>query len=117
LHIFSLKKRSDFQIITASGNKAVAKSMIVFVSKNKQPNDIASVRLGFIVSKKNGNAVARNRIKRRLKAVAKKILPSTASMGGTDVVILARKEALERDFKDLSNDLVYTLKKCGYYQK
>lgn len=70
------------------------------------------VRVGFTVSKKVGNAVARNRARRRLKAAADEILPAYA-LPGLDLVVIGRKETLTRPYSLLLQDLRYALKRVG----
>jgi ribonuclease P protein component len=111
--ILSIKKRVDFQRITNEGTKSFAKSMIIFICNDNNLNDNL-LQLGLIVSKKNGNAVKRNRIKRRLRAAVKALKSNSYPMP-KELVILAKKEILDRDFKTLTNDLIYTLKKCNYH--
>lgn len=65
-------------------------------------------RVGFTASKKVGNAVARNRAKRRLRALAQAVLPISA-YECTDYVLIARPVTLTRDFADLTKDLAQTL--------
>ncbi|MGH6862046.1 MAG: ribonuclease P protein component, partial [Phyllobacterium sp.] len=61
-------------------------------------------RVGFTVTRKNGNAVVRNRIKRRLReAVRVNVADDMAS--GTDYVIVARRDALNAPFADLTREL------------
>ncbi|MGL4322416.1 MAG: ribonuclease P protein component [Beijerinckiaceae bacterium] len=57
----------------------------------------APARFGLTVTKKIGNAVVRNRIKRRLRGLIQ-VLPDTAAAAGCDHVLFARREALTRDF-------------------
>lgn len=69
----------------------------------------AKVRYGLTASKKIGNAVIRNRVRRRLRAVAEEILPH-AQLPPCDVVIIARpKITLTRSFDDLKQDLRWSL--------
>ncbi len=63
-----------------------------------------TVRLGFTASKKIGNAVARNRAKRRLRAAAHALLP-LSGRAGHDYVLVARAGILARDFAALKNDI------------
>ncbi|WP_439271777.1 ribonuclease P protein component [Pseudochrobactrum sp. HB0163] len=65
-------------------------------------------RIGFTVTKKNGNAVIRNRIRRRLKAAAR--LNEAAMAAQTDYVIVGRKEALNAPFCALTKELAKRLK-------
>lgn len=69
-----------------------------------------ALRVGFTCSKKVGNAVARNRAKRRLRAVAAAILP-TSAMPGYDYVLIGRQETLRRPFALLLQDLQTALKR------
>lgn len=62
------------------------------------------MRVGFTVSKKVGNAVERNRVRRRLRVVAADVLPHRAH-AGRDYVIIGRRTALTRAFGDLKRDL------------
>lgn len=64
----------------------------------------AAIRVGFTVTKKIGNAVVRNRMKRRLRALARAILPS-AGLAGADYVLIGRAGGVERDFQALSEEL------------
>ena len=63
-----------------------------------------AIRVGFTASRKIGNAVARNRARRRLKAAAQQVLP-LFGLPGNDYVLVARRETLERPFGDLLGDL------------
>ena len=62
------------------------------------------VRVGFTVSRKVGNAVARNRVRRRLREIARMVIPGEAR-SDLDYVMVGRQGALTRDFADLRREL------------
>jgi len=68
------------------------------------------VRVGFTVSRKVGNAVIRNRVRRRLREVARLVIPEQA-ISQLDYVLVGRQAALDRDFVALQRDLVEALKR------
>ena len=69
-----------------------------------------SVRVGFTVSRKVGNAVVRNRVRRRLREVARQVIPAQARPD-LDYVLVGRQAALKRDFATLRQELVEALKR------
>lgn len=71
-----------------------------------------AMRLGLTVSKKVGNAVVRNRMRRRLRALARAMLPE-AGIAGADHVLIGRKGAIERPFASLEGDLRQALAKVA----
>ncbi len=75
----------------------------------------ARLRVGITVSRKVGNAVARNRARRRLRAVARETLPGQA-MPGHDYVLIGRKGTLSRPYDALRGDLEGALAKLGLRQ-
>jgi ribonuclease P protein component len=64
----------------------------------------AGMRLGLTVSRKVGNAVTRNRMKRRLRELARQVLP-TCGFSGADHVMIGRSEGIERPFELLMQEL------------
>jgi len=75
------------------------------------PADLAlpAVRVGFTVSRKVGNAVIRNRVRRRLREVARLEIPQARS--DLDYVLVGRQGAIARDFAALRRELVEALKR------
>ncbi len=67
-------------------------------------------RVGFTCTKKLGNAVVRNRIRRRMKEAARLVMPLVAKPGH-DYVLIARVGALTRDFEALKKDIIGALAK------
>lgn len=70
------------------------------------------MRIGYTVTKKIGNAVVRNRMKRRLRALAAELLPS-AGRRGADHVLIGRAGGIERDFALLQAELTKALNKVA----
>ncbi|MCB1681407.1 MAG: ribonuclease P protein component [Alphaproteobacteria bacterium] len=107
-----LKKRADF-LKMRNGRKWVSHGLILQVCDN----ELGIKRIGFTVSKKvHKSAVRRNRIKRRLRAVAADILPLCAR-DGVDYVLIGREQTATRPYQLLQNDLKWCLKKTGYLQQ
>ena len=81
-------------------------------ARRRQPDEPhTGIRVGFTCSKKVGNAVARNRAKRRLREVARALLPEHGKPGW-DYVLIGRPDVnATRDFTDLKSDLVNALNK------
>ena len=103
-----ITKRSDF--IQASHAKRFGVKGFLLQARNRNDDDQA-IRVGFTCSKKVGNAVARNRAKRRLREITNLILISSAKKGW-DYVLIGKKEVTaSRDFIKLKNDLTYALQK------
>jgi len=76
-----------------------------FVLLVRQRGDGSSdMRLGITVTRKIGNAVVRNRMKRRFRALAREILP-TEGVAGADHVLIGRASGVERDFGELKREL------------
>ena len=71
-----------------------------------------AMRAGFTVTKKIGNSVIRNRLKRRLRALARAVLPG-AGVAGADHVLIGRGDGLTRAFAVLDADLRKALAKCS----
>lgn len=69
-----------------------------------------TLRLGITVTRKIGNAVVRNRMKRRFRALARAILPE-AGVAGADHVLIGRAGGVERDFATLGGELRKALAK------
>lgn len=110
----TMKTRPDY-LRAAQGRRQGTGSFLL--QGRARGDDSAVVRVGFTASKKIGNAVARNRAKRRLRALAREILPAVAQPGW-DYVIVAKPEAtITRVFQDMRTDLLTALRSVHRGQK
>ena len=73
-------------------------------------DDSPAMRVGYTVTKKIGNAVVRNRMKRRLRALAAELLPASG-VRGADHILIGRAGGVERDFATLRAELSKALAK------
>jgi ribonuclease P protein component len=107
--IATLTKRRDF--LAANGGKRAPMPGFVLLVKTRGDGD-ATMRIGYTVTKKIGNSVVRNRIKRRFRALAREVLPHSGIVGA-DHVLIGRSDGLTRDFAQLKADLAKALAKVA----
>ena len=77
-----------------------------------RPNDAGTMRFGITVIKKIGNAVVRNRMKRRFRELVRDLLP-TDGLPGHDHVLIGRDGGVERDFAQLRTELQAALARAA----
>lgn len=105
--VIHLKKRPDFLRIAKTGRKVVKSGFILQALPRKEsPSENCGdfIRIGYTASKKVGNAVCRNRAKRRLRALCSSLL-SLEGEPGCDYVIIARYKTASCSYEKLHNDL------------
>lgn len=103
-----MKTRPQF-LAAARGRRQGTSSMLVQARNRK--DDGPEVHVGFTCSKKVGNAVMRNRAKRRLREVARMVLPDVAKPGWDYVLIGKHGATVDVPFDQLLRDLRYALRK------
>jgi ribonuclease P protein component len=101
-----LRQRADF-LAVANGARA---NGTAFVLQARARDDAGPVRIGFTVTKKNGNAPQRNRIRRRLRELVKR-LDVISMRPHHDYVLVGRRAALDRDFAAMLDDLRSALRR------
>ncbi len=102
-----IKKRSDF--LAANRGKRYATPGFVLLVKDRQ-DDQPEIRLGITITKKVGNAVVRNRMRRRFRALAREMLAEKGK-AGADHILIGRDGGIERDFGELRTDMAKALDK------
>ncbi len=104
-----LKKRPEFLRAASSGKKAAVGGVVLQALVR---SDDLPARLGFTVTKKVGNAVVRNRTRRRLKEAARLLL-ARRPVTGVDLVLIGRDSTRKRNFIALQGDIGRALERTG----
>ena len=99
---YRLQKNKAFQYVYHRGRSASCRDLVLLAAKGR------GLQVGFSVSKKVGNAVTRNKVKRRLRECFR---PHLGDVKNGLYVIVARPAAAEATFDTLRKDVVYLLKK------
>ena len=106
---YRIKRNSDFQAIYKNGKSVANRQFVVYTYKNR---DLKHFRLGISVSKKLGNAVTRNRIKR---AIRENFKVHKQNIIAKDIIVIARQPAKDMNTLEIQSSLEHVLKICLLY--
>lgn len=104
-----LTRRAEFLKVAATGLRIATHGLVLQIRRR---DDADLARLGFTVTKKVGNAVVRNRTRRRLREAARLLLQDSPVVGA-DLVLIGRDSTRSRRFVDLTDDLRRSLRRGG----
>lgn len=99
-----IKKRKEFVAVALNGVSAVTCGLVL----QMLPQTKTGVRIGYTTTKKLGNAVVRNRIRRRLRALTDTVFKKISVRNG-DYVLIGRKASFDRPFHALEKDLIFAV--------
>jgi ribonuclease P protein component len=105
-----LQKRADF-LAANSGLRVARGGVVLLVRPNAGAAGVNVLRFGITVTKRIGNAVVRNRMKRRLRALVREVLPRHG-LAGHDHVLIGRESGVERDFATMRAELLTALERA-----
>ena len=92
---FTLKQNSDFRRLYAKGRSSANRFLALYCRRNGRGVN----RMGYTVSAKLGGAVVRNRVRRRLREIARLNMPALKT--GWDIVVVARSRAVDASYAEL----------------
>ncbi|WP_455684460.1 ribonuclease P protein component [Thomasclavelia sp.] len=101
---YRVKKNEDFSHIIKQKQSLANRSFIIYYLKN----DLKHARIGISVSKKLGNAVVRNKIKRQVRVIIQQTIDFNDNY---DYIVIVRNKYLDLDFKSNLDELKYLYKK------
>lgn len=106
---YSLKRNKEFQRVYRTGKSQGSKTVVLVHNRGRQ----GALRVGFSVSKKVGNAVVRNRVKRRMREAFRLMLSDVAR--GHNLIFIARETAANESFLGLSKTIAYLMRKADLF--
>ncbi|MGD6793870.1 ribonuclease P protein component [Metabacillus indicus] len=101
-----IKKNEDFQKVFKQGKSMANRQFVIYMLNQPEEKEF---RLGLSVSKKIGNAVTRNRVKRLVRQVFLEEKDSLKT--GMDYIVIARKPASEMDYHEVKSSLLHLFRK------
>jgi ribonuclease P protein component len=106
-----LKQRAEYLRVAGTRRRYAAPGVVVQLYRRPAgTSDADEIRYGITASRRVGNAVVRNRVRRRLRAAAEQVLPAMAAQG-CDYVLVGRQATAKRPFGDLIGDLKTALRR------
>jgi len=107
-----ITKRAEYLLVASADRRWVTPAFVLQALPPEDGDSSAAPQVGFTTSKKVGNAVMRNKARRRLKEAAREVFKASGGKGWRYVVI-ARRAAVDTNFTKLVTDLKWALKKLS----
>lgn len=111
VRLVTLRNRPDFLRAARAARRAMPGFVLQFRQRVSDEINPHTIRCGFTCSKKVGNAVARNRAKRRLRAIARDVLPKSGQPGWDYVLIGRANKTADHPYGDMVDDLTRALER------
>jgi ribonuclease P protein component len=108
---FRIKKNEDFQTVFKHGKSIANRQFVIYMLQKPEEREF---RIGLSVSKKIGNAVTRNRVKRLIRQVF--LEEKHRIVSGSEFIIIARKPAADMNYHEVKSSLNHLFRKAKIYQ-
>ena len=102
--IYRLRSNMEFKKAYSGGKSYWNRNLVLYVRKN----DVGNTRVGYSITKKIGNSVVRNKIRRRMKEIYR--LKFDGIKAGYDLIIIPKKNVVDISYRDLESAMVHILK-------
>lgn len=109
-HSDSLRRKKEFRYTYRAGKSCSGRLLSLVYAKNR----ISDVKIGFSVSKKIGNAVVRNRVKRRMREAVTPLIPRIR--GGMNMIFIAREPMIDAPFLSIREGMTAQLIRAGLWK-
>lgn len=109
---YRLKKKQDFRQVFRCGQSKANRQFVVYYRQRTEPSHF---RLGISVSRKVGNAVIRNRVRRLVKEIVRGWADDLRM--DRDLVVIARRPAATLDYQQMSRSLRHALKRANCFRR
>lgn len=104
---FSLKRNKTFRYVYRKGRSIPSKLLVMIYNKSRT----GMVKVGFSVSKRIGNSVTRNRVKRRLREAFRPLIPDITP--GYDIIFIARDAVKDAELTEIAGAMQSQLRRAG----
>jgi ribonuclease P protein component len=107
--IFRLRSNMEFKRVYSGGKNYWNRNLVLYVKKN----NVGNTRVGYSITKKIGNSVVRNKIRRRMKEIYR--LNFSSIRGNYDLIFIPKKNVVDISYKELESAMLHILKLAGVF--
>jgi ribonuclease P protein component len=105
-----IRTQADFSAVRRKGRRIECHAFRFFGLKKESDGSIEEIRLGVVASRRVGNAVVRNRLKRRIREIFR--LNQEKIMRGVDIVVVLRASAFQLEYKELEERFLHAVERA-----
>ena len=108
-----LRKNTEFNRVYKFGKNYWNRNLVIYVCKRENESD--PTRIGYTITKKIGNAVMRNKIRRRMKEIIRLNFHKIES--GYDIIIIPKRNIVDLSYQDLESSMIHIMSLARIYNK
>lgn len=108
--VYRLRNNMEFKKVYSGGKNYWNRNLVLYVRKNNMEHS----RVGYSITKKIGNSVVRNKVRRRMKEIYR--LEFNNIKAGYDIIIIPKKNIVDISYRDLESAMLHILKLSKVYK-